>query len=170
MTQRRAWAGCLKIASGRVEGSPYTEFRRLEADRALSDVRLLAPVLPGKIIGVGRNYIAHAREQNVESPEVPLLFLKPPSSVIGPGEYHPSPTAIATGGPRSRIGGGDRQTRALDPAGGRHGLTCWGTRSATMSPPATCSAGMGSGHAAKASIPFARWDRGSRRSSTQQTR
>jgi len=71
---------------GAVEGSPFTEFRRLEADRQLSEVRLLAPVQPGKIIGVGRNYIAHAREQNVESPEVPLLFLKPPSSVIGPGD------------------------------------------------------------------------------------
>ena len=71
---------------GAVEGSPFTEFRRLEADRQLAEVRLLAPVQPGKIIGVGRNYIAHAREQNVESPEVPLLFLKPPSSVIGPGD------------------------------------------------------------------------------------
>lgn len=71
---------------GAVEGSPYTEFRRLEADRQLAEVRLLAPVQPGKIIGVGRNYIAQAREQNVESPEVPLLFLKPPSSVIGPGD------------------------------------------------------------------------------------
>ena len=71
---------------GAIEGSPYTEFRRLEADRALGDVRLLAPVQPGKIIGVGRNYLAHAREQNVEIPEVPLLFLKPPSSIIGPGE------------------------------------------------------------------------------------
>ena len=71
---------------GTIEGSPYTEFRRLEADRAVGDVRLLAPVQPGKIIGVGRNYLAHAREQNVEIPAVPLLFLKPPSSVIGPGD------------------------------------------------------------------------------------
>jgi 2-keto-4-pentenoate hydratase/2-oxohepta-3-ene-1,7-dioic acid hydratase in catechol pathway len=71
---------------GAVEGSAYTEFRRLEADRQLKDVRLLAPVQPGKIIGVGRNYIAHVREQNIETPEVPLLFLKPPSSVIGPGD------------------------------------------------------------------------------------
>ena len=71
---------------GVIEGSPYTEFRRLETDRSLAEVRLLAPVQPGKIIGVGRNYLAHAREQNVEVPEVPMLFLKPPSSVIGPGD------------------------------------------------------------------------------------
>jgi 2-keto-4-pentenoate hydratase/2-oxohepta-3-ene-1,7-dioic acid hydratase in catechol pathway len=71
---------------GAIEGSPYTEFRRLEADRSISDVRLLAPVQPEKIIGVGRNYLASAREQNVEIPEVPLLFLKPPTSVIGPDD------------------------------------------------------------------------------------
>jgi 2-keto-4-pentenoate hydratase/2-oxohepta-3-ene-1,7-dioic acid hydratase in catechol pathway len=83
-TPRLGWL--LEDRIGAIEGSPYTEFRRLEADRFLSDVHLLPPVLPGKIIGVGRNYLAHAREQNVEIPEVPLLFLKPPSAVIGPGE------------------------------------------------------------------------------------
>jgi 2-keto-4-pentenoate hydratase/2-oxohepta-3-ene-1,7-dioic acid hydratase in catechol pathway len=71
---------------GRIEGSPFGEFRRLEANLALGAVRLLAPVQPGKIICVGRNYAAHAKEHNAEVPEVPMLFLKPPSSVIGPGE------------------------------------------------------------------------------------
>ncbi len=71
---------------GAVEGSPFSEFRRLEADQDLASVRLLAPVLPTKIIGVGRNYLSHAREQDLEAPEVPLLFLKPPTAVIGPGE------------------------------------------------------------------------------------
>ena len=71
---------------GPVEGSPFEEFRRLEADQSLSKVRLLAPLKPGKIICVGRNYAAHAKEHDVEIPELPLLFLKPPSSVIGPGD------------------------------------------------------------------------------------
>jgi len=71
---------------GPVEGSPFDDFRRLETAYALEEVRLLAPVLPGKIICVGRNYVEHAKEHNAEVPEVPLLFLKPPSSVIGPGE------------------------------------------------------------------------------------
>jgi 2-keto-4-pentenoate hydratase/2-oxohepta-3-ene-1,7-dioic acid hydratase in catechol pathway len=71
---------------GPVEGVPYGEFRRLEAEIPLHMVRLLAPVQPGKIICVGRNYAEHAKEQNVEVPEIPLLFMKPPSSVIGPGE------------------------------------------------------------------------------------
>jgi 2-keto-4-pentenoate hydratase/2-oxohepta-3-ene-1,7-dioic acid hydratase in catechol pathway len=71
---------------GPIEGAPYGEFRRLEAEIPMHMVRLLAPVQPGKIICVGRNYAEHAREQNVEVPEIPLLFLKPPSAVIGPGE------------------------------------------------------------------------------------
>ncbi len=50
------------------------------------EVRLLAPVEPSKIVCVGRNYLAHARELGNEPPEYPLLFLKPPSAVIGPGE------------------------------------------------------------------------------------
>ncbi len=46
---------------------------------------LLPPVLPGKIVGVGRNYREHAAELDNPMPEEPLLFLKAPSSVIGPG-------------------------------------------------------------------------------------
>jgi 2-keto-4-pentenoate hydratase/2-oxohepta-3-ene-1,7-dioic acid hydratase in catechol pathway len=69
---------------GPLDGSPFGEFRRLEAIHPINTVRLLPPVLPGKIICVGRNYVAHAKEHNTEVPEVPLLFLKPPSSVIGP--------------------------------------------------------------------------------------
>lgn len=45
---------------------------------------LLPPVLPGKILGIGRNYVEHAEELGNEVPDEPLLFLKSPSSVIGP--------------------------------------------------------------------------------------
>lgn len=71
---------------GPVDGSLFGEFRRLEADLPLGTLRLLAPVVPSKIMCVGRNYAAHAKESQAELPEVPLLFLKPPSSIIGPGE------------------------------------------------------------------------------------
>ena len=71
---------------GPIEGEPFGEYRRLEAGMPLDRVRLLAPVLPGKIIAVGRNYADHAKERGVDVPEIPLIFLKPPSSVIGPGE------------------------------------------------------------------------------------
>jgi 2-keto-4-pentenoate hydratase/2-oxohepta-3-ene-1,7-dioic acid hydratase in catechol pathway len=50
---------------------------------ALSDVKLLAPVTPSKIVCVGRNYRDHAAELGNPMPDEPLLFLKPPSSVIG---------------------------------------------------------------------------------------
>jgi 2-keto-4-pentenoate hydratase/2-oxohepta-3-ene-1,7-dioic acid hydratase in catechol pathway len=72
--------------AGPVAGSIFSEFRREEADLPLESVRLLPPVLPGKIICVGRNYVEHAREHDSEVPEVPLLFLKPPSTIIGPGD------------------------------------------------------------------------------------
>lgn len=81
---RYGWV--LEDRVGLLEGSPYQEYRRLEATVSLDTVRLLAPVEPSKIICVGRNYVAHAQEHGSEVPEMPLLFLKPPTSVIGPGE------------------------------------------------------------------------------------
>ena len=57
-------------------------------------VRLLAPVMPSKIIGIGRNYAAHAKEfGNVPPEEEPLIFLKPPSAVIAPGDPIVMPAA-----------------------------------------------------------------------------
>jgi 2-keto-4-pentenoate hydratase/2-oxohepta-3-ene-1,7-dioic acid hydratase in catechol pathway len=68
---------------GKLEGSPFGEFQRLEANLPLESVQLHAPVQPSKIICVGRNYSEHIKEQQAETPETPLLFLKPPSAVIG---------------------------------------------------------------------------------------
>ena len=53
---------------------------------ALSSVRLLAPCQPGKIVCVGRNYAEHAAEHGAEVPKEPLIFLKPPSAVVGPND------------------------------------------------------------------------------------
>jgi 2-keto-4-pentenoate hydratase/2-oxohepta-3-ene-1,7-dioic acid hydratase in catechol pathway len=52
----------------------------------LDDLRLLAPVLPSKLVCVGKNYAAHAAEFDQSVPEEPLQFLKPSTAVIGPGE------------------------------------------------------------------------------------
>jgi len=71
---------------GSLEGTPFGEFRRMEAEIPLESVRLLAPVLPGKIVCVGRNYEEHAKELNNPVPDIPLLFLKPPSAVIATGD------------------------------------------------------------------------------------
>jgi 2-keto-4-pentenoate hydratase/2-oxohepta-3-ene-1,7-dioic acid hydratase in catechol pathway len=73
-----------ELLVGALEGDPFSDYRRLEADRPLASVRLAVPVVPGKIICVGRNYVAHAKEHGAEVPEVPLLFLKPPSSLNDP--------------------------------------------------------------------------------------
>jgi len=58
------------------------------ADRTwrLNQVRLLPPVTPSKIVCIGRNYREHAAELNNPIPKEPLIFLKPPSAVIGPDE------------------------------------------------------------------------------------
>lgn len=74
---------------GRVEilsDAPWLGGRATGAETRLEALRLLAPVEPGKIVCVGRNYAAHAQELGNELPSEPLLFLKPPSSVIGPEE------------------------------------------------------------------------------------
>ena len=51
----------------------------------LEQVHLLAPAQPSKIVAVGWNYLDHVTEHDAEAPAEPLLFLKPPSSIIGPG-------------------------------------------------------------------------------------
>src|SRR3989337_965223 len=89
-TDGPAW-GVLE-ADDRVRGASGTPFVDLVAGEKvgpLAEVSLLAPATPSKVICVGRNYREHAAEFNNPVPEEPLLFMKPPSSVIGPGaEIH----------------------------------------------------------------------------------
>ena len=69
-------------------GDPlYVGIKPTEKQHRLEDVRLLAPVLPrSKVIGIGRNYAAHASELGNDVPAEPLMFLKPNTSVVGPGD------------------------------------------------------------------------------------
>ena len=69
-----------------ISGTPWSSWTRGSQSWPVADVRLLAPVDPGKIVCVGRNYVAHAAEFGHEVPKEPLIFLKPPSAMIGPGE------------------------------------------------------------------------------------
>jgi 2-keto-4-pentenoate hydratase/2-oxohepta-3-ene-1,7-dioic acid hydratase in catechol pathway len=94
----------VRIVRLSVEGSP--RFGVVEGEDSLRSVALLsahpfgelvftgervplgqplAPVLPSKIIGIGKNYAEHAAEMGGEAPKAPLMFLKPSTSVIGPG-------------------------------------------------------------------------------------
>jgi len=71
---------------GLVHGDIFGQYQRGEATIPLASVVTLSPIQPGKIICVGRNYVAHAVEHGSEVPEIPLIFFKPPSSIIGSGE------------------------------------------------------------------------------------
>jgi 2-keto-4-pentenoate hydratase/2-oxohepta-3-ene-1,7-dioic acid hydratase in catechol pathway len=66
-----------------VVGSVFGDFRLGTSPVPIADVRILPPVLPTKIIGIGRNYRDHAKELNNPLPEEPLVFLKPPTALIG---------------------------------------------------------------------------------------
>lgn len=69
------------------DGDPFTTTTYTPGDRVgqTTALQLLPPVLPSKIMCIGRNYAAHAAEHQAEVPDEPILFLKPPSALIGPG-------------------------------------------------------------------------------------
>jgi 2-keto-4-pentenoate hydratase/2-oxohepta-3-ene-1,7-dioic acid hydratase in catechol pathway len=69
----------------RLEGSPFAAWEPGAGIGPLDELALLPPVTPSKIVCVGLNYADHAAESRLDVPEEPLLFFKPPSSVIGPG-------------------------------------------------------------------------------------
>ena len=77
-------------------GDPlYAGIQPTQKQHRLSDVRLLAPVIPrSKVVAIGRNYAAHAAELGNDVPTEPLMFLKPNTSVVGPGDqvFYPPQT------------------------------------------------------------------------------
>ena len=69
-----------------VSGPPWAGWKETGTSLPSAQVRFLAPVEPGKIVCIGRNYAAHAAELGNEVPKDPLIFLKPPSAVVGAGQ------------------------------------------------------------------------------------
>src|SRR5215472_13692486 len=69
-----------------IDGLPWAQWTRGAYAMRLSNIRLLAPAEPSKIVCVGRNHAAHAAELGNELPKEPLIFLKPSTAVIGPEE------------------------------------------------------------------------------------
>jgi 2-keto-4-pentenoate hydratase/2-oxohepta-3-ene-1,7-dioic acid hydratase in catechol pathway len=101
-----------------ISGAPWSSWSPGARTWPSAAVRLLAPVEPGKIVCVGRNYAAHAAELGNEVPKEPLIFLKPPSAIIGPGEpvkippqsqrvEHEGELALVVGRRCSRVNDGD---------------------------------------------------------------
>jgi 2-keto-4-pentenoate hydratase/2-oxohepta-3-ene-1,7-dioic acid hydratase in catechol pathway len=83
---RRSWYALEGARARRFAGSPF-EGGTVEGDLVpWVEAELRAPVRPSKIVCIGRNYAAHAKELGNEVPKEPLMFFKPPSSIIGPAE------------------------------------------------------------------------------------
>lgn len=66
------------------QGSPFVAWEATETVIPWDRLQLLAPVLPSKVVCVGKNYVEHAGEMGGDVPDEPLIFLKPATSVIGP--------------------------------------------------------------------------------------
>lgn len=76
-----------------IGGSPFRSIRPVGEHYRLSDVRLRPPCQPSKIVAVGLNYRSHAEEFDIPLPEIPLIFLKPSTAVIGPEDAIIYPSA-----------------------------------------------------------------------------
>ena len=86
------------VCYGKLEGRSVVElaepgqvwradlFKETERQFNLDEIKLLSPCLPSKVVCLGLNYRSHAEEMKVVLPDAPILFLKPSTSVIGPGE------------------------------------------------------------------------------------
>jgi 2-keto-4-pentenoate hydratase/2-oxohepta-3-ene-1,7-dioic acid hydratase in catechol pathway len=84
-------ADSIEIAE--IVGHPFGSIEFTGVRHPLSSVRLLAPVLPSKVVAIGKNYAEHASEMGGEVPDAPLIFLKPSTAVVGDGDpiaYPPS--------------------------------------------------------------------------------
>lgn len=67
-----------------IEGKPFRYIKPADQYYQLSEVKLLSPCTPSKIVALGLNYHSHAKEVNAPLPDAPLIFLKPSTAVIGP--------------------------------------------------------------------------------------
>lgn len=79
-----------------IDGHPFGNWTDTGEQVALDTLRLLAPMIPTKVIAVGRNYADHAAEMGGDLPEQPLLFFKPTSAIVGPGDPVRIPTDLTS--------------------------------------------------------------------------
>jgi 2-keto-4-pentenoate hydratase/2-oxohepta-3-ene-1,7-dioic acid hydratase in catechol pathway len=78
-----------------IEPHPFAPYRPTGRRVPVAGLRLLAPVIPSKVVAVGRNYADHAAELGNDVPTEPMLFLKPSTAVIGPGDPIRLPTDLS---------------------------------------------------------------------------
>lgn len=80
------WGHCDGEALGPIRGDVFGNFSRGARNLKLAEVKLLAPCVPSKIVAIGNNFGDRLREANAAPPDVPLIFLKPPTAIVGPDE------------------------------------------------------------------------------------
>ena len=68
-----------------MKAHPFAPIELSDIRLPLAGVKLLSPVLPSKVVAIGKNYADHVQEMGGEAPAEPLIFLKPSTSVVGPG-------------------------------------------------------------------------------------
>ena len=78
-----------------IEGKPFRHLKVSDHYYQLSEVKLLSPCAPSKIVALGLNYHSHAKEVNARLPDAPVIFLKPSTAVIGPEDNIIYPSASA---------------------------------------------------------------------------
>jgi 2-keto-4-pentenoate hydratase/2-oxohepta-3-ene-1,7-dioic acid hydratase in catechol pathway len=82
----------------KIEGWPSGPYKIAEETILMKEVKVLPPLMPSKIVAVGLNYASHVKEMNVDrkAPAAPLLFLKPPTTIIGPedGIFYPKNSRV----------------------------------------------------------------------------
>ncbi len=87
LTQGRTAHGILNGEEvAELQGDFFTSFKMLRACHSLSAVKLIAPCNPSKVVAVGLNYRDHAQELGLAVPDEPIIFLKPPTTVIAHGD------------------------------------------------------------------------------------
>ncbi|MEQ9814568.1 MAG: fumarylacetoacetate hydrolase family protein [Azospirillaceae bacterium] len=70
----------------RLAGSPFDDLTPTDAIDKATEVTRLAPIRPRRIFGAGLNYVSHIAEMGMKRPEIPMLFMKPDSTIVGPGD------------------------------------------------------------------------------------
>jgi 2-keto-4-pentenoate hydratase/2-oxohepta-3-ene-1,7-dioic acid hydratase in catechol pathway len=107
-----------------IDGHPFGPITFTGDRWALPDVRLLSPILPSKVVAVGKNYAEHAREMGGDAPASPVIFLKPSTSVIGAGDAirippdssrvdHEAELAVVIGRPARDVSRDDAMSHVL---------------------------------------------------------
>ncbi|MEO6712882.1 MAG: fumarylacetoacetate hydrolase family protein [Mycobacteriales bacterium] len=77
-----------------IDTHPFGELTYTGARLPLAGVRLLAPIIPSKVVAIGKNYADHAKEMGGEAPTTPLIFIKPSTSIIGPRDAIQRPASV----------------------------------------------------------------------------